>query len=547
MYKKKKLHNQSATHNLRPVENKENEKLSKDLNTANKELDFQNKEKEKRADELVIAKKELAFQNKEKGKRADELMIANKELAFQNKEKGKRADELVIANKELAFQNKEKGKRADELVIANKELAFQNKEKGKRAVELVVAKEEIASQKKEKKERAAELVIAKKELAFQEKEKKKRAAELAIANKKLKFENKEKEKRAIELENAQRKLEKKDSQFRFVLASAPIAMLLIDNKGLITYANRKTENLLGYEQKELTGKRCEFCIPDINSGNTRNEFTALTKAGIEILVEINLIPVETARGLMILVCVSDITERKELKISQKKQEESDIKVKEIEQFAYVTTHDLQEPLRTVSNYIQLIEKDHREQLDGNALKYIHSINSATKRMSALVKSILSFSRIGHTNKKTTSINCRDLIDEVIADLNSIIKESKTVIEIGEMPQLNVYETEFHQLFQNLITNAIKFCKKDSSPAIKISARQANGKWEFSVCDNGIGIASIHFSRVFDIFQRVNSDNEYSGHGIGLANCKKIVQLHHGEIWVESVPNQGATFHFTIPN
>jgi PAS domain S-box-containing protein len=505
MDKKKKPHDPGAPHKIISAENKENKKLSKELSAANKELDF------------------------------------------QNKEKGKRADELLIANKELDFQNKEKEKRADELVIANKELVFQNKEKEKRAAELLVAKEEIIIQKEDKRKRAAELVVANKELAFQEKEKKKRAAELIIVNKKLHFENKEKAKRAIELENAQRKLVKKESQFRFVLMAAPIAMLLIDKNAVITHINRKAETFFGYEQTELMGKRFEFCIPDINSGNTRNEFTALTKSGMEMMVEINLIPVEAVQGLMILVCVNDITERKELKISQTKQKESDIKIKEIEQFAYVTTHDLQEPLRTVSNYIQLFEKNYTVQLDENAHKYIHTINNATKRMSTLVKSILSFSRIGHTNKKATYIDCRDVLDEVLTDLEVVIKESKTIIEIDEMPHLHVHETEFHQLFQNLIINAIKFCKKGNPPAIKISAQQEQGKWKFSVCDSGIGIAPIHFSKIFDIFQRVNPDNEYAGHGIGLANCKKIVQFHHGEIWVESVLGQGATFYFTIPD
>jgi PAS domain S-box-containing protein len=545
MDKRKKLHDASAD-KKNALMGKENKKLAGALDAANKELVHQNEEKEKRADELAIANKELKFQNKEKGKRADELAIANKELKFQNKEKEKRADELAIANKELKFQNKEKGKRADELAIANKELKFQNKEKEKRADELSEANEELVKQKTDKRKRAAELVIADKELALQEKKRKKLAGELIIANQKLIFENREKEKRAVELTNANKKFAKKETQFKFVLASAPLAMLLIDKDGLITCINKKTEELLGYDQQELAGKRLEFCIPELKSENIENELKALTKKGTEIIVEITFIPIGAVERLMILACLNDITERKKLEISQKKQEDSDIKNKEIEQFAYVTTHDLQEPLRTVSNYIQLFEKNYAVQLDNNARKYIHSINNATKRMSSLVKSILTFSRIGQSNKKTTTVDCRNVIDEVLADLAAVIKESKTIIEIGEMPQLNVYETEFHQLFQNLITNAIKFCKKNIPASIKISAQQKNGKWEFSVCDSGIGIERIHFDRVFDIFQRVNSNSDYEGHGIGLANCKKIVHLHNGEIWVESIFGQGTTFYFTIP-
>jgi light-regulated signal transduction histidine kinase (bacteriophytochrome) len=128
----------------------------------------------------------------------------------------------------------------------------------------------------------------------------------------------------------------------------------------------------------------------------------------------------------------------------------------------------------------------------------------------------------------------------------MIKDSKTTIEVTDMPILNVYETEIRQVFQNLITNAIKFRKADSPPKIQIRSEQIDEKWKFSVCDNGIGIAPIHFERIFDIFQRLHTNEEYEGNGIGLANCKQIVQLHQGQIGVESILGQGTTFYFTIP-
>lgn len=187
-----------------------------------------------------------------------------------------------------------------------------------------------------------------------------------------------------------------------------------------------------------------------------------------------------------------------------------------------------------------------EVLDENALHYINTINNATKRMSTLVKSIMSYSKLGNGNRKLAYVDCSKVIDEVISDLDALIKMSNTVIEVAKMPELNVYETEFRQLFQNLITNAIKFCKRDNSPVIKICSEKIDDRWKFSVCDNGIGIAPIHFKRVFDIFQRINPNTEYEGHGIGLANCKKIVQLHQGEIWIQSELGEGAIFNFTIP-
>ena len=356
-------------------------------------------------------------------------------MSFKTKRKKKRAAELIIANKELVFQNKEKEKRAAELIIANKELAFQNDEKEKRA---------------------AELIVANKELAFQNEEKEKRAAELIIAN---------------------RELKKAEEQFRLVVESAPNAMVLANHEGFITLVNNQTEQLFGYERNELIGNKLEILIPErfrehpdlknmfleklvtrsMSPGRDPDLF-AMTKNGTEIQVEIGLNPIETAEGHMVLASINDITERKIQEATLKKQMELEIKNKELEQFAYIASHDLQEPLRTVSNYMQVFEEDYLELLDDNARKYLHSVNNATKRMSMLIKSLLDFSRLGH-NTKLTYVDCKKLIDDVIADLDTVIKTSKRIIEVTEMPKLNVYETEIRQVFQNLITNAIKFQKK----------------------------------------------------------------------------------------
>ncbi len=167
-------------------------------------------------------------------------------------------------------------------------------------------------------------------------------------------------------------------------------------------------------------------------------------------------------------------------------------------------------------------------------------------MSTLLDSLADISRLGR-NIKLTKVDCKKIIDDVLADLENIIKTSKATIEITEMPVLNVYEVEMRQLFQNLITNAIKFQKRGVQPKIQIRSEKLKGKWKFSVADNGIGIAPVHFKKIFDIFQRLHTEVEYKGSGIGLSNCKKIVQLHQGEIGVESTIGQGSTFNFTIPN
>jgi PAS domain S-box-containing protein len=524
---------------------------------ASKELAFQNREKEKRAAELVIANKELVFQNAEKEKRAAELIIANRELVFQNKEKESRAAELILANKELVVQNQEKENRAAELIVANRELAFQNAEKEKRAAELIIANTELAYQNGEKEKRAAELIIANTELAYQNSEKENRHAELIIANQELAYQNKEKEKRATELIITNHELIMAEEQFRQVVESSPNAMIVVNGNGLITLVNNQTEKLFEFDRDELLGHNLEMLLPERfrdrhighrltflqdpknRSMGVGRDLFALSKSGKEIQVEIGLNPIETAKGIKVLVSIVDITERKAQELMLKKHN------LELAQFAYVASHDLQEPLRTVSNYMKVFEEDYLPLLDDKARRYLQSVDKATERMSLLIKSLLAFSRLGH-NKVPVSVDCSKLVADVLNDLTTVIENSHADITVSPLPIMNLYEVEMRQVFQNLITNAIKFVKKGTRPILKISAELVKDSWRFSINDNGIGIANNSFDRVFDIFQRLHTEEKYEGSGIGLANCKKIVQLHQGIIWLESTLGKGTTFYFTIP-
>jgi signal transduction histidine kinase len=476
------------------------------LREAKEELVFENKEKTKRAAELVIANIELAFQSAEKAKRAAELMIANKELIFQNEEKGKRAAELIIANIELAFQNQEKAKRAAELLIANKEHAFQSEEKEKRARELIVANMELLFQNSEKAKRAAELITANEELEFQSEEKGKRSDELTIANSELLFQNQEKERRAAELVTANTELayqnnEKEKRANELMIANTELA-----------YQNNEKEK----RAAELVIANTELAYQNEEKGKRAAE---LIIANIELAYQNNE--------------------------KEKRAVEMGLLNKELEQFAYIASHDLQQPLRTVSNYMRLFEEKYIPALDEDAGKYIQLANNAVKRMSSLINSLMTFSQLGN-NRKLTTVPIEKILSEVISDHQTLIKSSGTSIEIEVMPVLNIYETEMYQLFQNLITNAIKFQTIGAQPKIIISALEKDTKWQFSVKDNGIGIQEIHYEKIFDIFQRLHSKKEYEGSGIGLANCKKIVQLHQGEIWLRSIPNEGTAFYFNIP-
>ncbi|MBA2610982.1 MAG: GHKL domain-containing protein [Bacteroidetes bacterium] len=396
------------------------------------------------------------------------------------------SEELKAIKEELALEYKEKVKRDAELVIINIELAYQNAENAKKEAELMIANKELIFQNEEKGKRAAELIIANIELAYQNQEKAKRAAELIIANKEHAFERIEKEKRANELISANTEL-----IFQNEEKEKRAAELIIANSELI------------FQNEEKEKRAAELAL-----ANTELAFQ---------------------------------NEEKE-----KRAFEIDLLNKELEQFAYIASHDLQQPLRTVSNYMNLFQEKYLSQLDENAGKHIASVNNAVNRMSLLINSLLIFSQLGQ-DRKLTNISIKSVLDGIINDHDALIKSTNTVIEIEAMPTLNIYETEMYQLFQNLITNAIKFQKAGSQPKIKIWAEEKKDKWQFAVSDNGIGIDAVHYEKIFDIFQRLHEKKAYEGSGIGLANCKKIIQLHRGEIWLKSKLNEGTIFYFTIPN
>ncbi len=229
-----------------------------------------------------------------------------------------------------------------------------------------------------------------------------------------------------------------------------------------------------------------------------------------------------------------------------KNAELQLKNKELEQFAYITSHDLQEPIRTVASFAELLQEQLGTDNDPATKKYFDFIFSSIDRMKKLISDLLDYSRIG---RKTSvqEVDCNTILNEVIADLGAAITESGTQIQASALPLINGHPTEIKQLFQNLIMNAIKFRKKDIAPVIQISADKKADAWVFSVKDNGIGIEPQHRDRVFVIFQRLHTRTEYEGTGIGLAHCKKIVELHGGNIWLESEFGTGTIFLFTLKN
>ncbi|MBF0384440.1 MAG: HAMP domain-containing protein [Candidatus Omnitrophica bacterium] len=244
----------------------------------------------------------------------------------------------------------------------------------------------------------------------------------------------------------------------------------------------------------------------------------------------------------------------EEEVKQRKNAEENLKVaisdlersnKELEQFAYVASHDLQEPLRMVTSYTQLLEKKYNDMLDDKGREFIHYATDGAKRMQNLITDLLQFSRVSTKGKPFVSCDASKCCENAIANLSVAIKESGAKIEANKLPKIIADEAQISSLFQNLISNSLKY-RGEATPQIKISCAERPGEWLFFVRDNGIGIEREYHERIFVLFQRLHTREEYSGTGIGLAVCKKIVERHGGNIWVESEIGKGAIFYFTIP-
>ena len=217
---------------------------------------------------------------------------------------------------------------------------------------------------------------------------------------------------------------------------------------------------------------------------------------------------------------------------------------ELEQFAYVASHDLQAPLATIASYAQLLEKRYKDQLDSKASKFIDNIVHGCTRMQTLIDDLLEYSRVGRSRKPFQLTDCNQAVEQALANLQGAIRETQAVVTYSELPAVMGDISQLVQLFQNLVGNSIKY-RHDVPPMVNITACKQEKDWLFSVSDNGIGIATQHQARIFQIFQRLHTQKEYSGTGIGLAICQKIVERHGGSIWVESKPGQGSIFYFTL--
>ena len=251
--------------------------------------------------------------------------------------------------------------------------------------------------------------------------------------------------------------------------------------------------------------------------------------------------------MQVLSAIVDITERKksekEIEAHAKELARSN---EELEQFARFASHDLREPLRMVSSYVQLLEQRYQDKLDHDAKEFIHFAVDGATRMQTLITDLLSFSRVGTRGKPFQPTGVQDILDQVCNDLQFVIADHQAQIIYQNLPHIVADKTQLTQVFQNLISNAIKF-RSDAQPLIQINAIKQDTDWLFTVADNGIGIDPKFTDRIFVIFQRLHTRDKYPGTGIGLAICKKIIERHGGRIWFEPNHPQGTRFLFTLPD
>jgi PAS domain S-box-containing protein len=360
-----------------------------------------------------------------------------------------------------------------------------------------------------------------------------------------------------ELIDAKEKLEAVVKKYTELYDDAPTGYLTISEDGQIIEANLCAAEMIGIERHLLIKNMLGFFV----SGNTkqvyfnflRDLFNNHTQQSCEvslvrdrkISMPVYLTGHTEKSGRHCDISMIDITDRKEAEERLNDMlNKLIISNKELENFAYVASHDLQEPLRMVSSFMELLSQQYKDKLDEKAQEYIGFAVDGAKRMYDLLTGLLVYSRISKKGKSFTRVDTNHVLSNVLKNLALIIKETNSVIKFEELPIISADETQIVELFQNLIANAIKF--SPSFPRIFISSRTENDNYVFSIRDEGIGIEEQYFDRIFQIFQKLHPKEQFAGTGIGLSICKRIVERHGGRIWVESELGKGTRFFFTIP-
>jgi len=358
-------------------------------------------------------------------------------------------------------------------------------------------------------------------------------------------------------------LRQKEQRFRTLVESISDWIWVVDHNGVYTYASPKVKELLGYDSEEIVGKTPFDLMPPEEAERVSAEFrqivearkpfarlenTNLHKDGRRVVLESSGVPILDASGNLLGYrgVDRDITKPKqdEAKLHQTLAmlEQSN---RDLAQFAYNASHDLQEPLRMMSSYLQALGERVAEGLDEHSRNFIDLSLDAAQRMQQLINDLLCYARVGTQEKRFEALDANAVVDQVVADLQTTIESNRAEVTRDNLPVVTADPTLMAALLQNLIGNAIKF-HGQRPPRVHVSAERSGNQWVFSVQDNGIGVEAKYAERIFAVFQRLHPADRYPGTGIGLAICKRVVDRHGGRIWCESEPGKGAKFRFTVP-
>ncbi len=374
---------------------------------------------------------------------------------------------------------------------------------------------------------------------------------------------------AIGLARAVSQLRESEEKLSRVIDTMADGLLISDRHGRLIFANDAAARILGLAAPDIVGRKCDEpawrltavdggrlvpedhpCRAVVRTGQPIYDVEmAMTRSdGQAVFLSINAAPLRDGAGAIIgaVTSLNDITvsKRAEQALVQQAQRLARTNA-ELEKFAYVASHDLQEPLRTVASYLQLLERRYKDKLDADAGRFINFAVDGAKRMQRLIADLLAYSRLSRQETRFEPTDCEAAIQQSLANLQSAVEEGRAEVTCETLPTVPADGLQLAQLFQNLIGNAIKF-RSQTPPRIRISAERKDQEWVFAVSDNGIGIEPQYRDQIFEVFQRLHGRAEYPGTGIGLAICKRIVEQHGGRIWVESEPGKGSTFYFTLP-
>jgi len=339
-----------------------------------------------------------------------------------------------------------------------------------------------------------------------------------------------------------------EQRFRSLLESAPDAVVVIGPDGCIALVNRQTEELFGYTREELIGRPPGMLIPErlrapsggyFSAAGSAFEMDGLRADGGEFPIDVTLSPLSTDEGTMTYIAIRDITDRRLMEDELRRSNH------DLEQFAYVASHDLSEPLRVISGFVELLSRRYGSQLDEEGERFIDFILTGVERMQALIDDLLAYSRAGRATLDPREVDVAALVEDLLRALRPELEARGVDVQVGTLPSVRAEKSLLRQVIQNLISNAVKFSDA-AAPVVRVSSERVPGAWCFAVADNGPGVEPRYRERIFEMFQRLHG-RDVPGSGIGLAIVKRLVERHGGRVWVSDASPRGATFNFTIPD